>query len=172
MSIRSFLLGTLTLLSLYSCCWSDDCPDEGEPFVLESEYEPVYLQRNLFEESVTLSAPRSIVNSGKIYAFNDLLFINEKNEGFHIYLNDDPANPTPINFLEAPGSTDVSIKNGIYYVNHAVDLIAITYNYSSTELIISKRIRNIFPVMRSPDGFYPIDANENNIAVNWILKNE
>ncbi|MEL6812025.1 MAG: hypothetical protein AAFP76_11870 [Bacteroidota bacterium] len=156
-----------------ACCWNGDCPDDDtvvEPN-FESAYTPVYMGRSSFEESIVLDAPKNIIEAGKIYVFQDLMFVNEVNDGFHVFLNSDPENPQPISFINTPGATDVSIKDGIYYINQAVDLIAIEFNARSSELNVTKRIRNIFPVMISPDGFYPIEATENNIVVDWIPKN-
>lgn len=159
--------------SLHSCCWDGNCDDSDdlvitEPF--ESAYEPIVLDRETFEQSVQLLPPKPIVNSGKIYVLNNLLFVNEKNEGFHVFQNDNPSNPTPINFIEVPGSSDISIRNGVYYINQAVDLIAIVYNTRSSELTISKRIEEVFPVMLSPDGFYPFDIDQNSVVIGWKLK--
>lgn len=163
------LLGTL-----HSCCWDGNCDDDDGGTVIvdifESAYEPIVLDREVFEQSVQLLPPKPIVNSGKIYVLNNLLFVNEKNEGFHVFLNDDPSNPMPINFIEVPGSSDVSIRNGVYFINQAVDLIAVVYNSRSSELTISKRIEDVFPVMISPDGFYPFDIDQNSVVVGWKLK--
>jgi hypothetical protein len=168
------LLICVLLGSLHSCCWDGNCDDTDDDILItepfESGYEPIVLDRDAFEQSVKLLPAKPIVNSGKIYVLNNLLFVNEKNEGFHVFQNDDPSNPTPINFIEVPGSSDVSIRNGVYFVNQAVDLIAIVYNTRSSELTISKRIEDVFPVMLSPDGFYPFDIDQNSIVVGWKLK--
>jgi len=172
MKTIKLLFIVVTVLSLQSCCFSGGCDDDiiDEP-QFQSAYEPVYLERTAFEESVQLLPPRAIVNSGKIYAYNDLLIVNEKNEGFHIIDNEDPTNPTPIGFVAVPGSTDVAIKEGVFYINQAVDLIAITINIQSQQLSLTKRVEEIFPILISPDGFYPFDVPENNIVIDWQLIN-
>ncbi len=168
------LLAFLLLGTLQSCCWDGNCDDSDDIVIVEppfeSAYEPIVLDRETFEQSVQLLPPKPIVNSGKIYVLNNLLFVNEKLGGFHVFLNDDPSNPIPINFIEVPGSSDVSIRNGVYYINQAVDLIAIVYNTRSSELIISKRIKDVFPVLVSPEGYYPYDLDQNSVVVGWRLK--
>ncbi len=160
------------LVFLQSCCFYDDCGDEGPIVEPQSySYDPVYMTRAQLEESIVLQEPKPIINSGKIYVINDLLFVNEKNEGFHVFFNGDPENPQPLNFISTPGGSDLSIKNGVYYVNQAVDLIAITFAARNSELQVSKRIRNVFPVMTSPEGQIAAEASEENIVVNWIPKN-
>lgn len=173
--MKSFKILMVCLLfgSLHSCCWDGNCNEQDDVLVIEQEqsaYEPIFLDRETFEQSVQLQPPKPIVNSGKIYVLNNLLFVNEKNEGFHVFQNEDPSNPTPINFIEVPGATDIAIRNGVYFVNQAVDLIAIAYNTRASELTISKRIEDVFPVMLSPDGFYPFDIPQGSIVVGWKLK--
>ena len=128
------------------------------------------MERATFEASVVLEEARTIVQSGKIYAFNNLLFVNEVNEGFHIFDNENPENPQSIAFIKAPGATDLAIKNDVYYVNQAVDLIAVTYNKDASELVVTKRIPNVFPEKISPDGFaFGVPADS--IIIDYELSN-
>lgn len=168
--IQILLILLVTFASLQSCCYLGDCNDDdiGDPFFIETEYTPVIMDRTEFENSVELLPVRPIVNTGKIYAFGNLLFVNETYEGFHVILNSNPSNPIPLNFIKSPGATDISVRNGVYYINQAVDLIAISYDDENAGFTVSKRIRNVFPSLRSPDGFYQF-TSENQIVVNWIL---
>ena len=162
----------VAVLSLQSCCFYGGCDDDfiTDPD-FQSAYEPVYLDRTVFEESVELLAPRDIVNSGKIYVYNKLLLVNEKNEGFHVIDNANPSNPQPLGFVAVPGSSDVAIKEDVLYINQAVDLIAITIDIQSQQLTLTKRVQDIFPVLSSPEGFYPYDVPENTIVIDWQLIN-
>ena len=157
-------------LALESCCFPyGDCYDEGEEFT--SMYEPVYLDRTAFEASVLLKNSLAIGISGKIYVKGDLLFINELRKGFHVYDNSDPANPKAIKFIEAPGSTDMAIRDNIIYINQATDLIAVSYGLSSNTATVTKRVPNTFPALRSPDGYDAYDIPENSVLIDWKLKN-
>ncbi len=164
-----FLLCFVTIL-VQSCCVDGSCNDDVDTLSIITDYEPVFLERAAFEASVTLNETKPIINSGKIYVVEDLLFVNEKNEGFHIIDNTDPENPLPIAFINAPGATDLAIKNNIFFINQAVDLIAVSYTRESNTLIVSKRIRNVFPVMISPDGYTP-NVTEDSIIINYTLRN-
>ncbi len=151
-----------------SCWWYGTEDDFVEP---QSFYEAQFLSRAEFDESIKLVDAKPITNSGKIYVKDNLLFVNEKNEGFHIYDNTDPSNPQKVKFLEAPGATDMAIRNNIAYVNQAVDLVALTIDYENLTVVTSKRIKNTFPLLISPDGFYTIDVPDGSVVYNWILKN-
>ncbi|MFK7812892.1 MAG: hypothetical protein AB8B59_10380 [Maribacter sp.] len=171
MKNQKFILMMLFCISIQSCCpFLVDC--EGDDFVEPaSQYEPVFLSRTDFENSVSIKNSIAIGTSGKIYVKGDLLFINELNKGFHVYDNSDPANPKVIKFLEAPGSTDLAIRDNMIYINQATDLIAVEYNASTNTASLTKRIPNTFPELRSPDGFDAYTIPENSIVVDWKLKN-
>lgn len=162
-------------MSLQNCCpFLSDCDSGDDDIFIEPDfslYEPVLLHRENFENSVLLKDPIAIINSGKIYIKSNLLFINEVNKGFHIYNNVDPENPIPIKFLEAPGATDLAIRENVIYINQATDLIAILYDSQNNEITLKKRIPNIFPILWSPDGYYPNDLTDADIVIDWKLKN-
>jgi hypothetical protein len=160
------------MATLQSCCWHGDC-DETDDFPVtfgESQYEPVFMDRSAFEHSVVLSSPKPVLNAGKIYVIGSYLFINEKNEGFHVFNNQNPSNPLPMHFMETPGATDLAIRENVFFINQATDLIAVEVNLESGGLTVSKRIKETFPIMLSPDGFYPQNIPVNNVIVNWIPK--
>ena len=168
----TLILLTITVTILQSCCWHGDCgetDDLPQPFE-ESQYEPVFMERSDFERSVILSPAKPVVNAGKIYVIEQYLFINEKNEGFHVFNNENPSNSTPIHFLASPGATDLAIREDIFFINQATDLIAVQVVLGSGGITVTKRIKDTFPKMLSPDGFYPIDIPLNNVVVNWIPK--
>ena len=154
----------------FQSCVTDNTSDDVDPFDILTNYEAIIVDRPTFENSITLEDPKDITDSGKIYVFNGLLFVNEKNEGFHIYDNEDPTNPTAIAFIAAPGATDLAIKNDVYYINQAVDLIAVTYDKQTANLQVTKRIRDVFPPKLSPDGFLPTVA-DGFIIVDYQLEN-
>ncbi len=151
------------IISLQSCVFLGR---QSEPDPVSS-YTPVFMDRNIFENSVVLQSSSNIGDAGKIYVFNDNLFINEKNYGFHVYDNSDPQNPTPIKFIAAPGATDMAIKNNTMYINQSRDLIAVELSADMQSIVVTKRIRNVFPDMLSPDGFSPNTPN-GKVLVNWM----
>ncbi len=172
--LKTFTLLILAVLTLQGCCWYGDCNDDIgddiiEPF--QSAYEPVYMSREDFEASITVADPSSVETAGKIYVIGQFLFINDVLKGFHVYNNQNPSSPNNLSFLNAPGSTDLSIKNDIYYINQATDLVAVRFNPLNGNPEVTKRIRNVFPPLTSPDGFIDTQTNENQVVVNWIIRN-
>lgn len=161
-----YLFCTLLLSSCFYGRNDDDIIDVEPP----SQYEPVILKRESFNTSVELLPPQNQDIMGKIYVKDGYLFINEPNKGFHIYDNSNPQNPVALKFLKVLGSTDVSIKQEVLYINNAVDLIAVTFNTDFSEVTVSKRVEHIFPELISPDG-YRANIASDEVVVNWKLKN-
>lgn len=169
--MKRLLCIALLSLTLQGCCTDGNCnDDEGGILSIVSNYDPVIMDRATFEESVTLQETQPLFNTGKIYVISGLLFVNEKNQGFHIYDNSNPSNPRAIAFIAAPGATDLAIKNGVYFINQAVDLIAVTYTSETNVLQVTKRIRNVFPVKISPDGYIPSIA-DTSVITDYTLIN-
>jgi hypothetical protein len=142
--------------------------EEDFPTSWQSIYEPVIMNRAEFEYSVGTLPSQNIVTSGKIYIFDNFLFISEVNDGFHVYNYQDPTNPVPLMYIKAPGATDLAIRNNILYINQAIDLITLKFNYQTATFEFMHRNRDVFPQKITPDGFFtPVNSDE--IIVNWTF---
>jgi len=162
----------IVAICLQSCCFYGDCDDEFDDDPLAfSQYEPVFLSREVLETSVQLSEPEEIITSGKSYLKDNLLFINEKRKGFHVFDNSNPEQPVKLKFIEVPGATDLAVRGNILYINQATDLISAEYNASSNTLSVTKRVADMFPELPSPDGYFAYDIPAGSIVVDWKLKN-
>lgn len=165
------LMGLLMLVLTLNSCWQIEEPCCTAPF-RESEYQAITLQREVFESTVQLLEPKTLIeNAGKIYIKDNLLFINDKYKGFHVYDNTNPETPKKINFINIPGATDMAIRNNIIFVNQATDLISLEYLFSEQSMTVAKRIKNVFPELYSPDGYHEYGINDDEIVVDWKLKN-
>lgn len=122
-----------------------------EPYYY-SEYRPVFMLRAEMEKNVRLDAPRPVRNPGKIYLKDNLIFINEKYRGVHVIDNSDPAFPVNFAFITIDGCIDVAIKNDVLYADNAVDLIAVRLQNFPRNIVVTERIKNVFPEPVSPDG--------------------
>jgi len=161
MRILNLFSSLFVLLILTQGCWHYDRLDDDEA---KSTYKPIYMSREELESSIKLSEVKTMIAAGKIYVKDNFIFITDENRGFHIYDNSQPSTPKLIGFLEAPGVTDMAIKNNTIYINQATDLVALSVNQKN--VVIHKRIPNTFPQKLSPDGINP-QKNDDNIIVNW-----
>ena len=122
MSLTSSLsfLGLIAVF-IFSSCLKDEC-DETQVFL---EYTPIYVQPDQFRVPVVTESSREMIETGKIYYYNDMIFINEKYEGVHIIDNSDPANPVNTAFMKIPGNVDLAIQGNLMYADSYVDLLTI-----------------------------------------------
>ena len=133
-----------------------------------SRFDPVTLSTIEFESSIEIQDNKEVSESSKIYIIGDYIFINDKRTGFHIFDNTDTSNPVKRKFLKVPGATDIAIRNNILYINQATDLVVLSLDYTTFQVEVKKRLKNVFPELRSPDGEY--FSEENKVVVNWVQK--
>lgn len=152
-----------------SCYFFDELGSVGgDPYA--SDYNPVTIKRSDLDASISFEENVAMTESSKIYIFDDYIFINDKRKGFHIFDNTNPTNPIKKTFLHVPGATDIAIRDNIFFINQATDLISLTINTNTSTFNINKRLENVFPLLTSPDGFDG-DVNNESVIVNWIEKN-
>ncbi|MHB0756007.1 hypothetical protein [Polaribacter sp. M15] len=157
----------LFCLSLTSCI-IDNWNNSGTVDPVWSRYNPVTLSRTEFENSIKIQEKTPVTESSKIYIIDDYIFVNDKRTGFHIFDNTDETNPIKKKFLKIPGATDVAIRNNTLYINQATDLVVLSLDFSTFQIAVKKRLKNVFPELQSPDGdsFYENDK----VVVNWVQK--
>ncbi|WP_452222999.1 hypothetical protein [Lacinutrix chionoecetis] len=155
---------------LNSCFWNTADDDFVNPnFQPLQQYEAVTMLRTEFENATLLLPPEPISETGKIYVKDGYLFINQPNKGFHVFDNSNPSAPVNIAFLKVLGSSDLSTKNEMLYINNATDLIAIKPNFENSTIEITKRIVNTFPELASPSNCCYHNTAENEVIINWTL---
>ncbi len=108
--------------------------------------EPVYLSYEDLRTSFDVKSAQDIIQPGKLYFKDQLIFVNEYQKGIHVVNNADPANPQVIKFIELPGNVDLSVKGNILYADSYVDLVAIDISDLENIKEVS-RIENAFPYM-------------------------
>lgn len=161
-SFSSCLLSPLLFLG------TGEGDDESYEYV--SSYEAVSIKRADLDASIAFKSNVEIIESSKIYIFDEYIFITDTRKGFHIFDNSDPSNPIKKTFLSVPGATDIAIRNDVFFINQATDLVSLTINPDTFTFEINKRLENVFPELSSPDGFRNYDNEEDSVTVNWILK--
>ena len=167
-----FLFGVALLLQ---SCWyttDDDGAELVDPYYVA--YEPITQTRADFEETIKLMPSRPVQNAGKIYIKDDMMYINEKQEGFHVFDNTDPDDPQSLAFISIPMSTDLAIRGNVMYSHHLIDLVAFRYVRGNDELQLLHREQNAFPALISPEGLTPesYGVDEELVVVGYKLKED
>lgn len=161
------------LFYLFVCFLLQSCYPWWEPTEpeWESQYEPVAITRAELDKAIELKSPQEIVNSGKIYVKDDLLFIGEEGKGFHVFDNSDVLNPVKSGFISVLACTDIAMRNNVLFINQATDLITLRFNAEEKSLALVKRVKNTFPELRSPEGERAYDVENNSVVIDWKLIN-
>lgn len=140
-----------------------------------SDYLPILMERTELEKSVFYRDAQEISTPGKIYYKDNIIYLNELYKGIHVIDNSDPANPQNIGFINIPGCVDIVIKNNSLLADNAIDLVSINLSNELENLIVTKRVRNVFPETTPPDLddipylFNHSNRPENTIIVGWEL---
>ncbi len=160
----------LLIFTLICSCDNDD----------NVEYEfvqvatPQIMSKTAFRNSVDIVASKSIKEAGKIYVYNDYIFISEKNEGIHIIDNSNPKSPHAIKFIEIHGNEDISVKDNYLYADSATDLLVFDISDINSVSLI-ERLEDVFVIY---DYQIPVEAEaveygdfnyETEIIVGWTL---
>ncbi len=133
------LLATLFLFSLQSCV-KDKCQRE----VTYIKSTPVYATLEEIRSPVQMDEAKELEDPGKIYFYNNYIFINEKRAGVHVFDNSTPSSPQNIGFLNIPGNVDIAIRNDIMLADNYIDLLSININDPRNPFLV-KRTEDVFP---------------------------
>ena len=156
--VKPFLWGAM-MIGVWLLASSDIAPD---PF---GGWTPYFMKRADLERSVSYAdGAKEMVNPGKIWTTQDKIYVVERYKGVHIIDNTNPANPRPTGFITAPGCMDIAIKEGVVYLDNAVDLVA----FDLASGTVTKRLKNYFPEPVSPTGKTYYNPNSYEIIlVGW-----
>ncbi|MUH36740.1 hypothetical protein D9O36_12875 [Zobellia amurskyensis] len=111
----------LTVIATLVSCNDDKDDVSGNEYLVATP-----LTTNLLEfkeEAVAVTEPVPIVESGKIYAYQDYVFVNDVHKGFHVIDNSNPSDPSAISFIKLEGNYDISIKDNRLYADSYGDLV-------------------------------------------------
>ena len=139
---------------------------------------PEYMSLTAFRTSVKIDAPRNIIESGKIYTYNNLVLVNDVDEGIHIIDNSNPSSPKKIAFIKIIANKDMEIKGNYLYADSLMDLLVFDISDINNIKEVA-RLKDVFPVY-TPIPFLQnliVDygdtaSGETGIIVKWNITEE
>lgn len=149
MKIRIVLLFISFTLGLISCDNEDD--SKYADYLVAK---PLTISLSEFKNDISILPPKFIEESGKIYAYKDYIFINDKYEGIHIIDNTDPNTPKKIAYLKIAGNVDISIKDDFLYADSITDLVVL--DISDMDNI--KEVKRLENVLQN-NVIWPVDVD-------------
>ncbi|MEE9322732.1 MAG: hypothetical protein V3U76_19980 [Granulosicoccus sp.] len=111
---------------------------------------PVYMSLEKLRSAVVVEAPRSPNRIGRLYLYQSFFFLNEKNEGIHVFDNSNPAEPVNRGFIRIPGNMEIAIRGNFLYADSYIDLITLDLNDPANVHLVSRQ-----------EAIFPYDAFQN-----------
>lgn len=171
MKLKHLFLSLIFVMAL-SCDKNDDTDYE---FVQVAT--PQLMSKTAFRSAVEVKVPKTIEEPGKIYVYQDYIFVGDVDSGIHVIDNSNPESPKAIKFIEIPGNEDISVKDNFLYADSATDLVVFDISDINNVSIV-ERLEDVFNVY---DYDIPIEADdvdygkfdfEEDIIVGWTLTTE
>ena len=133
----------------FQSCVKDTC----EKMTTWVQITPIYkTQAEMDAVQISNEATRALKNPGKIYFYNDFIFINEIREGVHIIDNTDPTSPQNIGFINIEGNADIAIKDGRLYADSYTTLFILDVSDVNNVSMIERQREMFTPGWETGDG--------------------
>ncbi len=152
------------------------CDNDNNEFADYLVARPLIMTKAEFASSVDIIAPIPINESGKIYTYNDYIFVNDRYQGIHVIDNSNPQQPVKIAFIKIPGNVDISVKDDYLYADSLMDLVVLDIS-DINNIVQINRLENVL----YNNVFWPFEADivehegydyENEIVVGWETTTE
>jgi hypothetical protein len=150
------------------------CQNDDTQYQSVSVGIPQFISKTEFRTLVDVQSPKPISQSGKIYAYDQYIFINDKFEGVHVIDNTNPSSPQALAYIKIPGNEDISIKNNFLYADSAIDLLVFDISdINNIELV--GNLEEVFETydFRYPENIYTVDYGDfdynTDIIIGWTV---
>ena len=123
---------------------------------------PVYMSYQHLRQAVQVEVARPPDRLGRVYLYQNYVFLNEVNEGIHVIDNSDPTTPVNLGFIRVPGNTEIAIRDNYLYADSYIDLVILDLS-NPTDVQIVGRQESIFPYDAFQNIPYNIDLSSYDI---------
>jgi hypothetical protein len=157
----------LVLISVLSfSCTDKEVKNIGE----KQGAKPIYADPSTAFKISSISE-RKLEKPGRIYFYQNLLFVNERGEGIHIYDISNLQSPVYIKFIIIPGNTDMAIQNNLMYVNNINDLVILDLINNANEV---GRIKSMFSINsldfpQNYTGYFECVDRNKGMVIGWEI---
>ena len=129
------------------------------------QFNPVYMTADELQYDIKTTSQMELVNPGKLYFYQNYIFINEQGLGIHVYNNEHPESPSYEVFYNIPGNFDIAIKDDILFADNPLYLMAIDIkNIGSPVMKTRNRIKDQDWFYENPDYQQVIYFTKSNIV--------
>lgn len=127
---------------------------------------PIYQTKEVVKANIKSNEPKGIESPGKIFIYDNYIFLNEPDKGVHVIDNTNPSNPVDKAFIDIPGNEDIAVKGNTLYADMYGDLVSIDIS-DPLHAKLLKTLPGVFPERNYLGGFA---TNNNMVVVGWERK--
>ena len=153
------------------------CEDKGQEDLQEYLIAvPITMTEDEFINSVEVVSPVPTKESGKIYAYQELIFVNDKYLGIHVVDNSSPGSPRKQSFIKIPGNVDIAVRNNYLYADSLRDLLVFDISDMNNIRLVN-RLKNVL----QDNIAWPFEAdfvdysgfgNGDEVLIGWEVQTE
>ncbi|MFL5743740.1 MAG: LVIVD repeat-containing protein [Niastella sp.] len=136
-------------------------------------YTPVYRTLPEVRAEMKTSPARPVKTPGKIYIYHNYIFLNEFDEGIHIFDNTNPSSPKNIAFIPIPGNQELAVRDNVLFTDSYSDLVS--FDISDPKAVTAIKFtdnafpyRNAFYSYTALNGTRPSIPDSIKVTVSWI----
>ena len=144
----------------FQSCIKDKCTRE----YTYTKYTPVYKTMEEMTVDIKSESPRELVQPGKIYFYNNYIFINEVKEGIHVIDNSNPENPQNIAFINMPGNVDIAIKDNVLIGDSYLFLMTVDISDPLNIHLIGRQEQWNYHFPQDASGNFIVDYKEEEVT--------
>lgn len=173
MKTKTILFLCINFLLITSCS-DDDFNGASEEYLVAR---PLTMSRAEFANSVDITAPRPMDESGKVYTYGDYIFVNDKYQGVHVIDNTNPSQPVKVAFIQIPGNVDISVKDDYLFADSLMDLVVLDIS-DLDNITMVNRLENVLqsyvaaPFEADVVEYGDYDYASNDILIGWEVVSE
>jgi hypothetical protein len=169
----------LILIFIFLFSILQSCNDDTG-LVLVNVATPKYMTLDALRSSIEITEPVNIIKSGKIYAYKNMILVNDLERGIHIINNSDPKNPKKVAFIKVIANSDMEVRGDYLYVDSLMDLVVFDISDINNIKEVS-RLKDVFPVyipvpfmedLIVEYGDQGYNASPDNIIIGWDITKE
>src|SRR5690349_19825 len=108
--VLQLMMTVMLMISLSAC-------DKEKTTRTYTWYTPVFKPLPEVRAEMKTSQARGLSKPGKIYIYGNYIFLNEVNEGIHVFDNTQPSSPKNIGFIPIPGNEDIAAQGNVLFAD-------------------------------------------------------
>jgi hypothetical protein len=127
---------------------------------------PIYETKEVVKANIKSNPAKTIGTPGKIYLYDNYVFLNELDKGVHVIDNSNPTHPVMKAFIDIPGNQDIAVKGNTLYADMYGSLVTIDISDPLNARLL-KELPNVFP---ERNYFGGMTTTSNMVIVGWERK--